>query len=180
MSFYSAHMSRKCTPDCAKRARARLLNRMLDAPAPERFLTLTNAPQDYQEALRLLVRSLRAGWKIGRGGKIIKGGVRPRVFEYFYAGELGAKTSMRHLHVLQRGDWVGKRHLSRLWAHFGGGKITDIRKVHDSKCGVLYVTKYVMKGAGFEGGKGYGWSRGYFKGEEKEVDGEHRHKFFRP
>lgn len=130
---------------------------------PERFVTLTNAPENWQQLrqkVRDLVRSLRAdGYK----------------FEMGWTVEAGSKSGMVHVHGLQHGSYVPQAHLQQRW-----GAIADIRAVRGRKGAARYAMKealavsgYTMKEAGgnFDehlernGGRGCHMTRGYLRGE---------------
>jgi len=95
------------------------------------MVTLTNIPQDRQQALygfQHLVRDLRT-----RGA-----------FEYVRFFEVGSKNGMYHFHLGQRGDFVSVRLLSARAKVNGLGKVVDIRKCHGEGPG-FYMTKYIAK-----------------------------------
>lgn len=130
---------------------------------PERFVTLTQAPADWQrcrQKVRKLTLKLRAeGYRT----------------EGAWTVEKGKQTGMIHVHMLQHGDYIPQRTLAQLW-----GRRVDIRRVSDAAGAARYTTKhaarrlasYTMKGAGADlaehldlnGGRGIHMSRQYLHG----------------
>lgn len=128
---------------------------------PERFVTLTLAPDSWQ-ALRQRVRRLTM--QLRRRGY---------TWEAAWTVERGKKTGMIHVHQLQHGSYVPQRELQRLWQHR-----VDIRRITTPKGASRYVlkeaeaiTRYTLKGTKqFEehldnnGGRALHMSRGYLRG----------------
>ncbi len=129
---------------------------------PERFITLTQAPEDWA-ALRKKVRVLK---------HVLQGeGLRS---EMGWTVERGKETGMVHVHALQHGDYVSQRHLQDRW-----GRIVDIRAIKGARGAAQYAAKealqvagYVNKGAGdleahldLNGGRVCHLTRGYLRGE---------------
>lgn len=155
-----------CGPRKAFKAAA-IASWALRHAARPRFLTLTLAPDDWQER-RWAVNGLRR--------KLMNDGYR---CEWAWATERGSRTGMTHVHLLQHGSYIPQAALQDAW-----GSIVDIRAVKSDGLG-KYVTKealrvagYVMKGAraelqGYEtflelnGGRSMHWSRGYLHGLTK-------------
>jgi hypothetical protein len=129
---------------------------------PERFITLTQAPDDWS-ALRKKVRVLKH--------ELLGAGLR---FEVAWTVEEGKETGMRHVHLLQHGDYVPQAQLQDRW-----GRIADVRAIRGARKAVDYAMKeavqvsgYAMKGAADldahldrNGGRGCHLSRGYLRGE---------------
>ncbi len=129
---------------------------------PERFITLTQAPEDWA-ALRKKVRVLKH--------ELVADGRR---FEMGWTVERGKETGMVHVHALQHGDYVPQAELQNRW-----GRIVDIRAIEGVRKATAYAMKeavqvsgYAMKGAGDleahldrNGGRGCHLSRGYLRGE---------------
>ncbi|HEY9290576.1 MAG TPA: hypothetical protein VIP98_04775 [Microlunatus sp.] len=132
-----------------------------------RFVTLTLAPEDWQQR-RQKVRDLR---------RLLRG--RGYDWETAWTTEAGKETGMLHVHALQHGSYVPQSHLQEVWR-----ARVDIRKVETG--GVAqYVTKdalkvagYVVKGATAEhdgladhlalnGGRAMHSSRGFLHGLDK-------------
>jgi hypothetical protein len=129
---------------------------------PERFITLTQAPENWT-ALRkkaaVLKRDLQAD------------GLR---LELAWTVEKGKETGMRHVHALQHGDYIPQAQLQKRW-----GRIADIRAIRGVRGAADYAMKeavsvsgYAMKGAAdldahldLNGGRGCHVSRGYLRGE---------------
>lgn len=147
-----------CGPEKARRKAA-----IVEWARPTRFLTLTQAPDDWQR-LRQKVRKLRL--KIATDGYEV---------EWAWVVERGKRTGMIHVHGLQHGDFLPQRYLQDRW-----GKRVDIRRISDVAGAARYTTKhaarrvssYAMKGARNElishlelnGGRGIHLSRGYLRG----------------
>lgn len=134
-----------------------------------RFLTLTLAPDDWQQR-RQKMRNLKR--YLGQRGLRC---------EWAWATEKGSKTGMVHVHALQHGDYVPQRLLQDVW-----GARVDIRKIETG--GVArYVTKDALKVAGYtvkgtraelgagamqealelNGGRPLHWSRGFLHGQTR-------------
>lgn len=133
---------------------------------PERFVTLTNAPAGWQ-SLRKKVRALRHS--LAQDGY---------PSEWAWTVELGKKTGMKHVHLLQHGEYVPQRKLQREW-----GAIVHIMRVTEAKGGAAYAMKEAMKLAGYvtkgthedllnhlalNGGRGVHLSRRYLHGERSD------------
>jgi hypothetical protein len=112
---------------------------LLSAGGPERFITLSRAG-DSTERIRLnlqhLIQSLRR---------------KGYVFEYAAVIELH-RNGQAHIHLLQRGDFIPQRVLSKLWrkatskGYSGAGSyIVDIRSISSSQNVKGYVLKYLKK-----------------------------------
>jgi hypothetical protein len=129
---------------------------------PERFVTLTQAPEEWQ-ARRAKVRKLRM--RLAQLG---------RTTEWAWTTERGSRTGMIHVHALQRGSYVPQRELEELW-----GRRVDIRKIGDAGAVAGYAMKEASRVAGYamkegrsnlsrhldlNGGRGCHLSRGYLHG----------------
>jgi hypothetical protein len=130
---------------------------------PERFLTLTQAPPDWQ-ACRQKVRKLAL--RLREAGRAV---------EWAWTVEKGKQTGMIHVHLLQHGDYLPQRELQAMW-----GRRVDVRRISDVDGAARYTTKhaarrlasYTMKGAtaqlaehlDLNGGRGVHLSRGYLRG----------------
>ena len=141
------------------RVRARLISARQAESDRSRFITLTNAPEDWQQRraqMRDLARRLRAT------------GHRT---EWVWTTESGERSGMIHVHAIQTGDYVRQAFLQDLW----GGRRVDIRAASDRHS--AYITKaaarvahYISKGASADletalelnGGRLHHWSRGFF------------------
>jgi len=108
---------------------------------PERLITLTADPalhespraayETMRAALPKLIRTLR---KIGRS------------IEYAAVWELTEK-GWPHLHIVQKGDFLPQKLVSKLWLQLRCGKVVDIRQVTSKRGVASYVAKYLMKTA---------------------------------
>ena len=141
------------------RVRARLITqRCKDAEHP-RFITLTNAPADWQQRrgqVRDLARRLR-----GDGYRC----------EWIWVTEAGSRTGMVHVHLIQIGDYLPQRDLERAW----GMRRVDIRAA-ETRHGE-YISKTAARVANYQaksavadldaaldlnGGRLHHWSRGWW------------------
>lgn len=142
-----------------------LARRALEPIDRIRFLTLTRAPEGWQEtreAMRVWVQSLR------RQGYHMND---------LWVVERGSETGMKHVHAVQWGDYVPKEALSASWPYGH----TQIEAARDA--GLDYLSKgvlrYVAKGIdgdresieahmNLNGGRAAHWSRGYFNGLSRD------------
>lgn len=134
---------------------------------PQRFVTLTQAPADWQ-AVRMKVRRLRH--RVATDGYST---------EWAWTVEKGSKTGMVHVHALQHGDFLPQSYLQDRW-----GRIVHVRKVdgHQAAAGyamkeALTVAGYVLKEArgaqlrshlDLNGGRGCHLSRRYLHGKRSD------------
>jgi hypothetical protein len=134
---------------------------------PTRFLTLTQAPGEWQR-LRQKVRKLRM--------KMAADGYRA---EWAWVVERGSRTGMIHVHALQHGSFIPQRYLQDRW-----GSIVHISRISDVDSAVKYTTKhaanrvvrYTLKQAAAEldahldlnGGRGIHLSRRYLHGRRSD------------
>lgn len=130
---------------------------------PTRFVTLTQAPDDWQR-LRQKVRKLTL--TLRSAGHDL---------EWAWTVERGSRTGMIHVHALQHGSYIPQRELQDRWGHR-----VDIRRISDVDGAARYTTKhasrrvvgYTMKHTGddlqrhldLNGGRGVHLSRGYLHG----------------
>lgn len=147
---------------CGPRVARRKL-RVISWARPERFLTLTQAPEVWP-ALRQKVRTLKH--------ELVKRGYS---CEWAWCVERGPKTGMIHVHALQHGSYVPQAELQRLW-----GRIVHISAIHHGRGAETYALKgaadrYALKGAtgapdaltehlNLNGGRGVHFSRGFLRG----------------
>jgi hypothetical protein len=117
---------------------------------PERMITLTNIPQNKDDAylgFQHLVQDIR------------REGMK---FEYCRFLESGQETGMRHFHIAERGDFIPVRWLSIHAPIHGLGKI-----VHAEQCygagPAYYLGKYITKSAALPGWRKVASSRGFFR-----------------
>lgn len=160
--FWPADCDTGTCPTCGinrARVRARLITARCKQVDHPRFITLTNAPADWQQRrgqVRDLARRLRANGL---------------ATEWIWTTEAGHKTGMIHCHLIQYGDYIPQADLQDLW----GGRRVDIRAAqarhgeYISKS-ASRVANYVGKGAESDldealtlnGGRLHHWSRGFF------------------
>src|SRR5688572_21434110 len=130
---------------------------------PERLVTLTQAPTDWQ---RLRQRVRRLCMNLRRDGYRV---------EWAWTVERGSKTGMIHVHALQHGVYIPQKVLQAAW-----GPRVDIRRINGASAVAGYALKeakrvagYATKGArsnlaehlALNGGRGYHMSRGYLRGK---------------
>lgn len=145
-----------CGPIKARRKAA-----VISWAKPERFVTLTLAPDRWQsmrqKIRRLTMQIRRAGYQ----------------WEVAWTVEKGKKTGMIHVHQLQHGSYVPQQWLQEKW-----GAIVDIRAITYDKGAADYVlkeaervTKYSLKGTAdfaahldLNGGRAVHMSRRYLHG----------------
>lgn len=131
-----------------------------------RFVTLTNAPADFQTC-RQKMRDLRRYLKR-----------RGYTWEAFWSLEHGTQTGMLHAHCIQHGDYIPQAELQATW-----GQIVDIRAVRSGKVSG-YVLKDAARVAGYalkgqdeghgtriavNGGRPAHWTRAFFGRRLEEV-----------
>lgn len=160
--YWPADCDSGICPTCGinrARVRARLITQRCKEFEHPRFLTLTNAPEEWQrrrEQVKDLARRIRgAGYRC----------------EWVWATEAGKITGMIHTHMIQVGDYIPQARLEDLW----GGRRVDIRSAkprhgeYISKS-ARSVANYQAKGAESDldvaltlnGGRLHHWSRGWW------------------
>lgn len=132
--FCKSWRCKVCGPRLAKVWRAKI-----HIAHPERFITLTwdtknpgdrrNAYLTMKEQFPRFVRLARK--KFGR-------------FEYVLIWEF-TERGWPHIHLLQKGDFIPVRWISKTWERLGCGKIVYIKDVTSSRFINRYVTKYLVK-----------------------------------
>lgn len=130
-----------------------------------RFITLTRAPEGWQatrDAVKVWLRNLR------RQGYAM---------HVLWVVEKGSDTGMKHVHVIQWGDFIPKEVLSESWP-YGSTQIEAARAATEYLAkGVL---RYVAKGIdgdreaiedhmNLNGGRAAHWSQGFFAGEGRNA-----------
>jgi hypothetical protein len=153
-----------CGPALARRRTS-----VLAWAEPSRFVTLTQAPDEWQplrqKVRKLSLRLREAGYRV----------------EWAWTVERGSKTGMKHVHALQHGDFIPQRELQAMW-----GRRVDIRAIRGASGAALYSMKearrvagYAVKGAhadhlahiALNGGRAYHMSRRYLRGKStREVE----------
>lgn len=141
------------------RVRARLVTERCRSVEHPRFLTLTNAPEDWQ-GRRCQVRDLAR--------RLRENGLRT---EWIWVTERGHKTGMVHVHAIQFGDYIPQAELQDLW----GGRRVDIRSAQPRHGEYISktagkVASYVSKGGSedldaaldLNGGRLHHWSRQFW------------------
>lgn len=151
---------------------------MLTWARPTRFVTLTQAPDDWQ-ALRAKFRKLTMRCR-----------AEGLMVQWAWTVETGSKTGMKHIHALEHGDYIPQRDLQNWW-----GRIVHIEAIREDDAAVAYALKeaarvvgYGLKGTrddfarhlALNGGRAYHMSRGYLHGKrtrevERIMDGTDDH-----
>lgn len=153
------------------RVRARLLTIRMQEVGRARFITLTQAPREWQERrgqVRDLARRLR-----GEGYQC----------EWCWVTERGGQTGMIHVHALQWGDYVPQAVLQDRW----GGRRVDIRAAVSQHATYIEksaarVASYIGKGAvgnldealDLNGGRLHHWSREFWGMPIRDYRAAHR------
>lgn len=154
---------RRCSRQVSAQTFA-LARRALEPVKNVRFITLTLAPQDWQE-LRQAVwtwqqRLRRAGYTM----------------HTLWVVEEGSKHGMKHVHVVQWGSYIPKEVLTASWP-YGATFIEAARAATDylSKGVLRYVAKGIDGDAAsieahhnLNGGRAAHWSREFFAGQSRE------------
>lgn len=138
---------RLCIP-CQKTRQSAVVEgiilRMLDAPAPCRFLTLTLKHSDALLAVQLerLVSSFKSLRKHPQCSQALAGGA------WFIEVKLSRNKSQwhPHLHIITEGQFLDQKTLSKSWLEVTGDSyICDIRSIGDLRERANYVAKYATK-----------------------------------
>ena len=142
-------------------AKASRLGMLAAAAEPQRFITLSKAGPDPRTAYRRLTVLSRGLRRAGKG------------WEYLAVPEAHRNGSW-HLHVLQRGDYIPQRELSRRADSAGMGRVCWIEGIQNSgeavpRYLVKYITKELPDGVNrSKSAKRYGASRGFWPGGLEE------------
>lgn len=123
-------------PDCRPQRRAFWVGRILSA-RPERHVVFTSLPDDpdrLRAALAHIIQAIR----------------RAEVRWSYMATTQRTQRGDPHVHMLQRGDYLPVRKLSRIAAAHGAGPIVWIRAVDyaqdgSSRAVALYVTRHLLR-----------------------------------
>lgn len=154
---------RRCSRQVSAQTFA-LARRALDGIDHTRFITLTRAPEGWDQT-RQAVKS----WLL----HLRREGIEMNAL---WVVEKGEQTGMKHLHAVQWGDYVPKELLEESWPH-GSTRIEGARAATDYLGkGVL---RYVAKGLdgdgesieshmNLNGGRAAHWSRGFFAGMSRD------------
>ncbi|MHB0886576.1 MAG: hypothetical protein ACYC41_11930 [Bacillota bacterium] len=92
------------------------------------------------------------------------------MFQYLATVEV--KGGMTHLHILQKGDFIPQAWLSSEWEKLGGGRVVDIRAVHEDAGVARYIFKYALKDGEHWPGRKVTYSAGYFPKPTKNLRAE--------
>lgn len=159
-------------PNCSRRVSARtfaLARRVADLEAEKggwvRFITLTLAPEGWAET-----RQAMKSWLV----YLRRHGYDMQVL---WVAERGSETGMKHVHVVQRGDFIPKRVLEASWPH-GSTQIAAARQAASDYL-AKGVIKYLGKGVdgdgaqieahmNLNGGRAAHWSREFFLGVSRD------------
>jgi hypothetical protein len=161
---------------CSRRVSARtfaLARRVADLEAERggwvRFITLTRAPEGWQATRRAMFHWLE---RLRRDGYAM---------DVLWVVETGSETGMKHVHVIQRGDFIPKAVLESSWP-YGSTQIAAARQAaadYLAKGVIRYVAKGIDgDGAEIEahmnlnGGRAAHWSREFFDGTGRDAFAE--------
>lgn len=136
----------------------------LRSPDRVRFITLTLAPEGWAETRQAVNVWLQALRRQGYAMHVL------------WVVERGSDTGMKHVHVIQWGDYIPKEVVSASWP-YGSTKIEAARAAANYLA--KGVVKYVGKGLdgdresieahmNLNGGRAAHWSREFFAGESRE------------
>lgn len=155
--------SARC-PRCSRRVSTQtfaLARRAMAEQDRGRFITLTRAPEGWQET-RKAMQDLAQAIRRDLGRKT----------EWLWVVERGEDTGMKHVHAIQHGDFIPGEWLYSQW-----GSRVEIKAARSDVDGYLAknVIRYLGKGLDSErleveahmnlnGGRAAHWSRGFFNG----------------
>lgn len=157
---------------CSRRVSARtfaLARRVTEIETEQggwvRFITLTQAPEGWAET-----RQAVKAWLL----YLRRAGLAMHVL---WVVEKGTETGMKHIHVIQRGDFIPKAILDQSWPH-GSTNIAAARQAASdylAKGVVPYIAKGidghregVVDHMNLNGGRAAHWSRGFFLGVARD------------
>lgn len=154
---------RRCSRQVSAQTFA-LARRALEPVERVRFITLTRAPDDWDDLrheVKMWTRRLR------REGYTM---------ELLWVVERGDSTGMKHVHGVQHGDYVPKDVLTASWPH-GSTFIEGARQATDylSKGVIRYIAKGIDNDLTIEqhmnmnGGRAAHWSRRFFAGQSRDA-----------
>lgn len=164
VTIYPVRCKSWSCPDC-KQYRARLLRAQAYEGKPNRFVTLTVNPHNF-ETPEERCRQMTLAWRdFVREWRRTHGGAR---IEYMYVIE-ATKRGEPHMHILVRSDYIPQDELSAWMGERTGAPVVTIERPRTVRGVAKYVTKYVTKDLHqFEGSKRYFRSRGWLKQTIKE------------
>lgn len=154
---------RRCSRQVSAQTFA-LARRALEDVARVRFITLTRAPEGWDET-RQAVKS----WLLN----LRRRGYRMHVL---WVVEEGSETGMKHIHAVQWGDFIPKEELSASWPY-------GFTQIEGARAATNYLAKgvvrYVAKGLdgdgesieahmNLNGGRAAHWSREFFAGTSRD------------
>lgn len=158
--------SARC-PRCSRQVSAQtfaLARRATESIERLRFFTLTQAPEGWQETRQAMWTWLQT---LRRDGYTMRG---------LWVVERGSDTGMKHVHVVQHGDYVPKELVSASWPH-GSTQVEAARAATNYLA--KGVVRYVAKGLdgdtssiedhmNLNGGRAAHWTRGFFDGLSRD------------
>lgn len=154
---------RRCSRQVSAQTFA-LARKALEPLEHVRFITLTQAPEGWDET-RQAIKS----WLL----HLRREGLQMNALK---VAERGSETGMKHLHVVQWGDYIPKNLLDESWA-YGSTNIQAARAATDylSKGVLKYVAKGIDGGdesiedhMNLNGGRAAHWTRGFFAGQSRD------------
>jgi hypothetical protein len=156
---------RRCSRQVSAQNFALARRALENGPDRVRFITLTRAPEGWEptrQAFRTWVQNLRR---------------RGYVMHVLFVVEKGEETGMKHIHVIQTGDYIPKAVLSESWPH-------GMTQIEGARAATNYLAKgvvrYVAKGLdgdgesieahmNLNGGRAAHWSTEFFAGQGRNA-----------
>ena len=117
------------------------LHHRLKRYRPNRFLTLTCNPAAFHSPTHAYAHMSRMFTRL------IKHANRHLVrtpITYFLVWER-TRAGWPHIHALLKSDYLAQAYLSKLWAHYTGARVVDIRPVKYQPHMKSYLEKYITK-----------------------------------
>lgn len=154
---------RRCSRQVSAQTFA-LARRALEPVDRVRFMTLTQAPEGWEET-----RQAMKVWNLN----LRRRGYANRCL---WVVEKGSETGMKHVHAVQWGDYIPKAELSASWA-YGHTQIEGARAATNylAKGVVRYVAKgldgdssSIEEHMNLNGGRAAHWSRDFFAGQSRD------------
>jgi len=121
---------------CSRRLRW-LLTERLKLAKPTRFITLSCNQSAYADPRSCYLQTARQISRLTRGLRRDYG-----EFEYLRVNE-PHESGWPHFHLLQRGAYIPFKSLQNRWKLLTGAHRVNIKKIHDHRGAVGYVTKYL-------------------------------------
>lgn len=155
---------RRCSRQVSAQTFALARRALEDSGERVRFITLTRAPEGWQETREAMFHWLRFLRRRGYTMNVL------------WVVEEGSETGMKHVHAVQWGDFIPKEELSESWPH-------GFTQIEGARAATNYLAKgvvrYVAKGLdgdgesieahmNLNGGRAAHWSREFFDGQSRD------------